>query len=52
MSTPFHPNQAIALKVGDLALDFTLSNTDGQALNLQRHLAQRPLALVFYRGDW
>lgn len=47
-----HPNESVALKVGDAAPDFTLRNTDGGDVRLSAGLAERPLALVFYRGDW
>ncbi len=40
------------LKVGDMAPDFTLKNTDGKKVNLKAKLKDGPLVIVFYRGQW
>ena len=40
------------VKVGDLAPDFSLTNTDGRQLALGDLLDRRPLVLGFYRGRW
>lgn len=40
------------IKVGDLAPDFTLTNTDGNQLALGDLLNQGTLVLGFYRGRW
>jgi peroxiredoxin len=45
-----HPNALLALKPGQMAVDFTLPGTDGRFYTLSE--AQKPLILVFYRGDW
>jgi peroxiredoxin len=37
---------------GQPAPDFTLLNTDSAAFTLSAGLQERPLVLVFYRGDW
>ncbi len=37
--------------VGDLAPDFTLTDTNGEPVHLEE-LRGRPLVLVFYRGGW
>lgn len=47
-----HPNQATAVATGDIAPDFSLTNTDGELYSLPAGLARGPLVLVFYRGDW
>ncbi|RMG96775.1 MAG: hypothetical protein D6706_09655 [Chloroflexi bacterium] len=47
-----HPNEAIAVKVGDVAPDFTLLNTDNRPFSLSAAIDQSPVVLVFYRGDW
>ena len=39
-------------KVGDLAPDFTLPNTDGEPVSLSRLLARGPVVATFYRGVW
>ncbi len=41
-----------ALKVGQTAPDFTLTNVQGQPVKLSDKLAQGPVVLVFYRGEW
>ncbi len=47
-----HPNEAIAIPVGTAVPTFTLYNTDGQAYSLADIPPDKPLILVFYRGDW
>jgi peroxiredoxin len=47
-----HPNAEVILKTGDLARDFALPDTDGMVLSLSAVLQQKPVILVFYRGDW
>ena len=37
--------------VGDLAPDFTLTDTNGEPVYLEE-LRGRPLVIVFYRGGW
>jgi peroxiredoxin len=34
------------------AIPFTLPDQNGNDWSLEDHLAQAPLVLVFYRGDW
>lgn len=43
---------AKAIKVGDLAPDFELNDTDGEAVALSDLLDKGPLVLSFYRGHW
>lgn len=43
---------AKAIKVGDLAPNFELQNTDGDAVALGDLLDKGPLVLSFYRGRW
>jgi hypothetical protein len=43
---------AKAIKVGDLAPDFELNNTEGEAVALGDLLDKGPLVLSFYRGGW
>lgn len=47
-----HPNEGMAIKVGEQAPDFTLLDTDNQVYTLSPALAFGPIVLVFYRGDW
>lgn len=47
-----HPNEAIAIPVGAVAPDFTLQDTDGINYNLSAAIKEKPVVLVFYRGDW
>jgi peroxiredoxin len=47
-----HPNAGLALGPGQMAVDFTLPNTDGSFYTLTTALTAGPLILVFYRGDW
>lgn len=41
-----------ALKAGDRAPDFTLSDADGAPVSLAGLLAKGPVVLTFYRGVW
>ena len=41
-----------ALKVGDIAPDFSLSNAVGDLISLKQYLIQGPVVLVWYRGGW
>jgi peroxiredoxin len=37
---------------GETAPDFELSDSTGKTQRLSELVSQRPLVLVFYRGDW
>lgn len=41
-----------ALKVGDTVPNFTLPNASGQLISSQTLLAQGPVVISFYRGQW
>jgi peroxiredoxin len=41
-----------AKKVGDLAIDFTLSNATGKTVSLSDYLKQGAVVLTWYRGGW
>ncbi|MBX2861635.1 MAG: AhpC/TSA family protein [Vampirovibrio sp.] len=41
-----------ALKVGDTAPDFTLSDATGQPVHLENELKNGPVVITFYRGKW
>ncbi len=41
-----------ALKVGDRAPDFALTNTAGDVVDLAGVTSKGPLVLTFYRGKW
>lgn len=41
-----------ALKTGDQATDFTLSNAVGKTVSLKDYLKKGPVVLSFYRGGW
>ncbi len=41
-----------ALKKGDIAPAFTLKNSEGESVSLDRELASGPVILMFYRGGW
>jgi peroxiredoxin len=43
---------ARAPKVGDKAPEFTLNDPLGRAVSLAGELAQGPVVLIFYRGEW
>ena len=43
---------ARTVKVGDVAPDFTLADTDGNDLVLADLLDRGPVVLGFYRGRW
>lgn len=42
----------LSLKAGEAAPDFTLPDAYGQPVALSALLAQGPVVLTFYRGDW
>jgi alpha-beta hydrolase superfamily lysophospholipase len=46
------PAAGVVLKVGEAAPDFTLPDATGAATTLSTFRDQRPVVLVFYRGDW
>lgn len=41
-----------AIKVGEYAPDFSLTNRDGSTVSLSEKLQQGPVVLTFYRGIW
>ena len=41
-----------AIKVGDTAPDFTLSDNSGIQITLSEAVKDAPVVLVFYRGYW
>ena len=41
-----------ALRVGDTAPAFALTNTDGEIVHSEGLLKQGPLVVLFYRGKW
>ncbi len=41
-----------SLKVGDTVPNFTLPNASGQPIQIQTLLAQGPVVISFYRGQW
>lgn len=41
-----------AVKVGDVAPDFTLNNAYGEPIQLKERLLEGPVVLGFYRGRW
>jgi hypothetical protein len=41
-----------ALKAGDRAPEFRLSNQNGEPVSSAALIAQGPLAISFYRGKW
>ncbi len=41
-----------AVKVGDTAPDFTLSDNFGKQITLSKAVKDAPVVLVFYRGSW
>ena len=46
------PQMLQTIKVGDMAPDFTLMNTDGTEVALSSLLDRGPVVLGFYRGRW
>jgi peroxiredoxin len=40
------------VEVGERAADFVLPDQTGREWGLRAALAQGPVLLVFYRGDW
>lgn len=47
-----HPNTGIVVEVGQEAPDFSLSDTEGRVWKLSEITAEKPVLLIFYRGDW
>ena len=45
------PDGSVPVDV-ERAIDFELPDHEGKAWRLADHLAQGPVLLVFYRGDW
>jgi hypothetical protein len=46
------PTTPTALRVGERAPDFTLTDASGRAMSLADFRGQKPVVLVFYRGYW
>jgi len=46
------PTTPIALRVGERAPDFTLTDGTGRSVSLADYRGQKPVVLVFYRGYW
>ena len=46
------PTTPTALKVGEPAPDFTLSDAAGRSVTLSDFRGKKPVVLVFYRGAW
>jgi cytochrome oxidase Cu insertion factor (SCO1/SenC/PrrC family) len=46
------PATPIALRVGERAPDFTLTDGTGRSVSLADYRGQKPVVLVFYRGYW
>ena len=46
------PSAPTALRVGERAPDFTLTDASGRAMSLADFRGQKPVVLVFYRGYW
>jgi cytochrome oxidase Cu insertion factor (SCO1/SenC/PrrC family) len=44
----FSAGDAMALKVGDKAPDFTLSSTTGEKISLSQFRGEKPVVLFFY----
>lgn len=38
--------------VGEKAPNFELPDEHGRPFNLAKEAAERPIVLIFYRGDW
>ena len=38
--------------VGNLAANFELQDSEGESISLQELVAEEPIILLFYRGDW
>lgn len=47
-----HSGVAPGLAIGDTAGDFTLPDATGEPVTLSDRLADGPVVLSFYRGDW
>ena len=46
------PAGPTALRVGEAAPDFTLTDAGGRATSLAEYRGKKPVLLVFYRGYW
>ena len=46
------PSAPTALRVGERAPDFTLTDASGRSVSLADYRGQKPVVLVFYRGYW
>ena len=46
------PTDLERVKVGGLAPDFTLEDTDGSQVSLANYRSKKKVILVFYRGHW
>ena len=46
------PDTPTALRVGERAPDFTLSDALGRPVSLADYRGKKPVVLVFYRGYW
>ena len=46
------PGAPTALRVGERAPDFTLTDAAGRPLSLADYRGKKPVVLVFYRGYW
>lgn len=46
-----NPN-VVGLPIGMIAPDFTLTNTNGEAINLYEILKEKSVVLSFFRGEW
>jgi peroxiredoxin len=45
-------NEICPVKIGEPIPDVTLKNIDGNSINLQEIVNQKPTLLIFYRGGW
>lgn len=52
VSSAFAQNSSQPIKAGDTAPDFTLSDHNGQSVQLSAAVENAPVVLVFYRGYW
>jgi hypothetical protein len=46
------PDEPTALRLGERAPDFTLSDAAGRPVSLADYRGKKPVLLVFYRGYW
>ena len=52
MSKEESPGRSGKPGIGDLAPDFKLLDSEGEATTLQDLVKGQPIVLLFYRGDW